>query len=731
MALEPWGRTTMRKFIPLTIVLSLLATSGCQQKGGGRTIASRGQMMSVANIEETADLFGSLRSRFYIARSAYWFEVGRALQTLDTLEGAAYDARQGILTLHGKPAKNYGPYHLDDLMVALKAVYFEKESLGMTIDPDPANPQGPLMTVKYFAGCQNTAFGWVLFECDRLLKSFSYGQDNISGQEIKPEIPDFYNVLQLREAIGANDNEEWNRFWLTTDVSEGPSWYENPQQSNEFQPIVFVSDEGSAISFRRCRLYLRTEVMALQGGKLVKVEGRSSPAADRFAVHFSNRYADFGRIFPVFERAEALARLIVLAEWIEKSKIPLDVQFIRSYRQQLPLFTPVTTPAKTVSKETLERTREGPLRRIRRIYGGVDFKPRAFYAQDRDGSAARHRDLLERSLPEHPAGVSWTVGQPGEETRFVVLPTTEMKGLLIRSTTAKGTQFRRPRRKQESPESILPRPPEIAEPERVETVKREFFSLADLDKFRQQQTRAPPRLVLVDDRAEKIDAEKVALTNLQTLSLHNPIFQFSGLEANSERTDKIARESAPLIEVSTKKSWGLPLFPTALSSWTYNLPRLYSRQNPRLKRTIGIKGRADSQIEVADDLLLMSELGDIAVKFGEPRIDQERGALYYPAASPGANIIVGYYPGTNILELKNGIRIRFDTEGFPLEVIVPEKEIPTPTTFAFHYEGQKGDATGWPWPLTCAVKSAGNSAVSGQYDLMDKNMIKSLSGRSR
>jgi hypothetical protein len=441
----------------------------------------------------------------------YWDHVGEALASLDKLEGASYNRRYGVLTLHGPPAEGRGPYHLDDLMVALKAALFEDRSLGMTIDPDPENPRGPEMIVRYFAGCENTAFGWVLFECDRMLKSISHGEDSLTGEPLEPNVPEFFNVLQLGLHLSPQQTGEWNRFWLTTDLEEGPSWRDEPRQSNRYQPVLFETQDGTAISFYRCRLFLRTEVMELSGGKPVPLEGRESQAAERFAKHFSIYFDDFARLYPEFARADALSRLVVLAEWIVKSKIPLDVAYIKSYQQQVPVRTPTRTPASTVSLEQKKPVPGGIVTQVVQSYGGVDFEPRTFFASDVNGEALKHRNLAEGGLAEHPTEVAWTGTKDGRPLRVVTVPTLHTQ--FRRRSTPKlvRTQFRSPKDSTESPAGLLPEngPATSAAERGVFVAKDKSKFVESLDYRRAQRTRGPPDAV--DSLPELVDRRYVPL----------------------------------------------------------------------------------------------------------------------------------------------------------------------------------------------------------------------------
>jgi hypothetical protein len=682
--------------------------------------------MAVSKQDAITDIFGRLRTPMLAAGDDYWHAVGDALQELDTIEGASYDPQRGIITIHGKPSSGIGPFHLDDFITALRAAYFEKESLGMTIDPDLKNPLGPTMVVRYFAGCQDTAFGWILFECDRLMKSLANGQDNLSHEAMKPSISDFHNMLELGMALGDSAKDEWNRFWLTSDILEGASWQQKPQKSDGYQPVAFITEDQNSISILHCRLYVRTEVMNLKNGVLETSSGKASKSAEYFARHLSQNFEEFAKAFPVFARAAALERLVVLAEWMAKSPIPVDLQFIRNYRPQVPVITPRTTMTGTASLEEREEIPGGIKIRTIKIFGGVDLRPRTFFASDKDGNAAKQRELLQTNIDKHKNEVTWTVPTPEGPIRMIALPSVATRGSspiaqsARRESVGRETillEFRNPKTPDEIP-AVLPNPSEIAQSSRIEIVKRELVSLHDLDDLRQQQTRGPPssQLVLVDERKEKIGRETIDL-NQRAPEVYSPVHPIAkGFTPGSDRTERIERENIALNDTASKP-WGMPIFQFAQDHWTYNFPRLIEHRSSRVKRTVGIEGKTGSQIEAADILTIQSEIGDIALQFGEPQIDRKRVVFYYPPRSGNPDNIVGYYPKTRTLEFTDQSRIKFDKNGFPIEVAIHEAAAPQPTLFTFTYGSTAHHKGEWPNPISCSVKSAGARAESGVYRL--------------
>lgn len=723
--------STFRKtLIWLLVVYGICQIGSCHS----HTAAMEQHDPAFLGTAPTANPFDQLRLKETTPREDYWRHMGEALRQLETIEGAAYDARYGVVTLHGKPATGRGPFHLDDLMVALKAVYFSNQSLGMTIDPDPKDPYAPEMIVRYFGGCENTAFGWVLFECDRLLKSMSNGQDTLSGMKLTPDVPRFMNMLQLTRAIGTKAASEWNRFWLAMDKEEGPTWRDKPRQSNPYQPILYTTQDGSAISFHRCRLFLRTELMALNGGTLVSVKGRSSKAAEAFANHFIHYFDDFSKKYPEFARAAALSRLVVLAEWLKKTQVPLDLAFIRSYRQQYPVLTPTVTPATTASLETNSREGDRIVTHIIKGFGGVDFNPRGFYASDAEGAAEGERTLAREGLARHHSDVTWTMDRAGTPVRIVTLPTVNTAQIGVRRKSWGNIGLKSPKGGKESPAGRLPNHFDLPRPERTEYSARLDMSLEVLDEYRLQPIRGPPtrqgETGIADSRykvepgtserslpMERIDTPMRSESSNRKVSSDARTAKSTAFTPLSERAEVRSRQFIPLKSASPL---GFELMEAPDGSWTYGLPKIFEYYDPIHKRTIGIHGKPESEIRVADQLTLTSEVGDICVTFGDPQIDQKRVAMYYPAASPYDTVLVGYYPKTRSLLYTDGTRTTFDEDGNPVRI-----SIATGTQLEFTYSPEVGHSCYWPRPTACRVSSTAGRAESGTYRMMD------LSGRPR
>jgi hypothetical protein len=670
-----------------------------------------------------SDPFARLRGSAVAPGLDAWQYLGEQLARLELLEGAVYDEPSGLLLLIGKPAAGRGPYHLDDLMVALQAVYFEKEPLGMTIDPDPQNPRGPTMNVQYFGGCADSALGWIMFECDRLVKCYSQGLDNFTGQAFAANVPEFYNMLQLRAGSKQGADSTWNRFWLTLDLEQGPRWHENPTSSNGFQPVVCETEDRHAMWILHCRLFLRTEVMRMTNGELVPVADAEDKQARRFASHFSHFYDKFAEVRPEFARLQALARLLVLAEWLDRARIPLDRDVVRGYQQQVRVETPRQTLARTNTLQVKEQ--EGDLIAVHEysVYGGVDADPHTFFANDKDSRAARLATVARGSLDGQPDQWSWQATTADGPVQIIGLPTVKTR-LDQMKVSKHAVEFRPPRDSEQPPPAALPTT-EMAESERgPSVVGRAQIDLTTIDQAR-ENIRGPPsasdeqgpqvNLVLVDERG-LAQSERQALVGREAISLFlqeqqkaHPVRgppdqspeakRTAGFSADSERgAAPVGREpillkrmprspsatprgppAAPftaeseratpvgrqLVDLNNALPLGLPVFETSVGRPTWNVPRLRSHTNPRRQLVLTDPRQPERKFAVPDQLVLQSELGDILVSFGGPEFDETRREFFFSSEDGARWGITGYYPDRSSLEFNDGMRLKFSPSGWP------------------------------------------------------------------
>jgi hypothetical protein len=83
---------------------------------------------------------------------------GEALKHLGALRGIAYDKTTGRWVLLAAEQGEIGlpPLRLEDIVTVFRSVYEHGEAPWVSIDPDPADPEGPSMLVRQGDGTANT-----------------------------------------------------------------------------------------------------------------------------------------------------------------------------------------------------------------------------------------------------------------------------------------------------------------------------------------------------------------------------------------------------------------------------------------------------------------------------------------------------------------------------------------------------------------------------------------------
>jgi hypothetical protein len=216
---------------------------------------------------------------------------------MNDIRAVAYDAKAKRLFLIGESNRKLPNFRLDDLAVALKV-------------PGDGFPgvsiEGPIqdgrMTVRYYGGTENTHFGQVMFEADRLLKSLSMGRDNVTKEILRPRVRGYESELRRFQSMGgAQRPKAWHRYW--------------------FRPALISmteSDDGQAMRFDNVKIEVKTEYVP------PIPEEESEPAAEAFAQHFTEHFDEFAAQYPVFAELRELAKVAALAQWIKENGIPVE-----------------------------------------------------------------------------------------------------------------------------------------------------------------------------------------------------------------------------------------------------------------------------------------------------------------------------------------------------------------------------------------------------------------------
>lgn len=209
------------------------------------------------------------------------------------------------------------------------------------------------MLVRVNDDSRDTYLGSVMFEADRVLKSYGLGQDTVSGRFLHSDLPGFKNLVDAALDSPAINGDVWSRFWFHA-------------------RSVKTHRSDDALIIDEARVGVRTETERLEGGQLVEDGTAHDPNAEAFAQFATDNYSDFSVREPIFAQLEQTLRLLVVADWLRSAHVVPELDWMG--RQQEAAFPmPATTPALSVDV-TRTATRSDVEETVQvHLFGGVDF----------------------------------------------------------------------------------------------------------------------------------------------------------------------------------------------------------------------------------------------------------------------------------------------------------------------------------------------------------------------
>jgi RHS repeat-associated protein len=299
--------------------------------------------------------------------------AGDVLGNLGPLKGIAL-GEDGRLILLGTGRADIAlpPLRLSDLVTVFRSVYEQGEAPFVSIDPDPQNPRGPTMLIRHgnLPSGQNPGWAqWILYESDRVMKSYSLTRDSLTGELIQSKVAG-YTALADKIAHGEGTRGEdsvWERYWIVPSVTRRPS----------------TSGEMTLVDVP---LEVKTQRMVMRNGKLVPApDDTPSERATAFAKWFTKCYDEIAlesaslppwlkangtnHLVPALAELRHIALLAAIAERLRDQHVPMP-SWMKEYPVEAVCFGP-TTPALTVewTNATARATS------TRRLYGGVSLSP--------------------------------------------------------------------------------------------------------------------------------------------------------------------------------------------------------------------------------------------------------------------------------------------------------------------------------------------------------------------
>ncbi|MCB1115753.1 MAG: hypothetical protein KDK71_04710 [Chlamydiia bacterium] len=237
------------------------------------------------------------------------------LTELSDISGVIYNEEMGELIFYGKKNIHMPKMDVDDLAVAVRSIFGlggkEPQFPGVSMEPGTIGGKKnkkSVMLVSYFGDTENTRFGQVLFEADRVLKILSIGKDNLTGKTVKSNVPGYLSLQALRRKYGRPNSGSMVRLWFV------------PKRIT-----LSESTDGTSMVFSEAQMEVLTESTMRKKGVV------EDKAAEMFAKHFTQHYDSFSGEYPILCELKRLGKITAVVNWIREHNYPFDLTFFQSY----------------------------------------------------------------------------------------------------------------------------------------------------------------------------------------------------------------------------------------------------------------------------------------------------------------------------------------------------------------------------------------------------------------
>jgi len=271
------------------------------------------------------------------------------IEDIKNLKGATVDKNGNIVLIsESDESIQLPPLRVDDIVTVFRSVYLHGEGPSVTIDPNPEDPENSAMIVRHGAATSGTYVGWVLFQADRLMKSYLQGIDNVTEQDVDSKIAGYKSVLDT-VYFGAGDPRQkqregiWERFWIV------------PASTDRFEGM-------DRLAVFDIPLRVKTQKMKWRDGDLVDDKSeKSSIGAQSFTNWFTSNYEKIAaeqylkppkgsgmtEPVPVFQELQRVALLTAIAEKLRGDGVPMP--FWMHYHKIRPVEVEQFTPGMEVT----------------------------------------------------------------------------------------------------------------------------------------------------------------------------------------------------------------------------------------------------------------------------------------------------------------------------------------------------------------------------------------------
>ncbi len=333
-------------------------------------------------------------------------QIASELPEISNITGVYFDEATNEVIVLGTSDPNYPTisrqYIYENLIVALRARYYGGYP-GMTIEFGP-QPGPDLLPVFYFGNITSTQMGLVMFEADRLLKTYSLGEDNLNPGTPYPSGVAGY--LSIPDRLVALED--------THSGTVAPQrFFFSPEINFRLQP----DEMGGVFSNTQAILdwaYIPADT--------TYTSTNATRSAQDFVDHFNTNYTAFAqeqwqRDNTALKELVQLFKINGIAKWLYDKNLDLklpgaDSHWLSAYHLSY-TETPTYTPGITVTRSFAE----GSIIYTIQIYGGVDgstpntYIPNDTAAQNLINLAKANRGSTDDWAFDSPIDYSPTAGE--------------------------------------------------------------------------------------------------------------------------------------------------------------------------------------------------------------------------------------------------------------------------------------------------------------------------------
>lgn len=298
-----------------------------------------------------------------------------------------FDETIDDIILIGQVDPMYSEIHLDDLVVAMRAVVKHGESPLVSIDPAPEGDKSGDQIVRFAGKIENTQFGKDLLDADVVLKKLGLGK---VGAEVWG-VRSYFDLSAEEWRRTGKEDCVLSRFWFLVD----------PNAS------AIAARKGVGL-VKRLKIKVQTEVSART---VVSEVGKTANAADpiggAFADSLTENLDDLMLAMPELRRLDQLYRLVGVASLVEKwrANFGMELKGLHYWLSEAPVKKVETRPTYPLLSSVAKHDSDSGASTMT-ISGGIEL--RALVSDVRSGSLTALRDLVLRSKPIK-AALTWEV----------------------------------------------------------------------------------------------------------------------------------------------------------------------------------------------------------------------------------------------------------------------------------------------------------------------------------